>query len=102
MAPQYDSGFDEDGADDQVSTIREAGNKPGADEDKTEYAPVVAPKSAFMGRDLEVGEIVPMRVEAVHDDEYVLVCDESGEEEPGEPEEGTPSEGAGPPTTDFD
>lgn len=74
--------FDQDEPDEQTSTTQTAEPE---NPDKVEYGPIVAQKSAFMGRELEVGEVVPMRVEAIHDDEYVFVCDEGNEEEP-EPE----------------
>ena len=102
MPTNYDNpGFEEE-PDDQTSTIREAEK---TQEEKPEYSPVLAQKSSFPGKELEVGKVVPMRITEIHDDEVVLVCepDESEEEEPtemGESDMGaTPVE---PPTSDFD
>jgi hypothetical protein len=71
--------FDQDESDAQDNPTQ---NAEAENSDNVEYGPVVAPKSAFMGRELAVDEVVPMRVEAIHDDEYVLVCDEGNEKEP--------------------
>lgn len=95
--------FDDD-TDDQVSNIRDAGEQ---NQETTEYQPIVAPKSAFMDAEYEVGDIIRMRVQAIHDDELVLVCDDSDEsdetpaEEAAEQGQPAPAEGGGGPPTDY-
>lgn len=72
--PDY---FDQDDEpDDQHGTIADA-----ADKESEDYAPALVPKSAFMGKTYEVGDMVRMRVQAIHDDEVELVCEPKGESE---------------------
>lgn len=67
----YDENFDQnpnDGAGDE-----------GKDEDYGET--FLAPKSAFAGKNLEVGAVHKVRVEATHDSEVELRCIKSEERE---------------------
>jgi hypothetical protein len=92
--PDY---FDQDNTDDQESTIREAETGP---EEKPDYPPAVVPKSTFMGKDIEVGTIVQMRVQEIHDDEVIIVCEPEAETEAKSAEPAEPT--VAPPTGDFE
>lgn len=54
----------------------------GDEKDDSDYGePFLAPKSAFAGKNLEVGAVHKVRVEATHDSEVELRCIKSDKEE---------------------
>ena len=68
--------FDQDNTDDQEGTLREAETGP---EEKPDYPPAVVPKSVFMGKDIKVDGVYPMRIKAIYEDGVALVCEPDGE-----------------------
>lgn len=86
--PDY---FDQDEPDDQHQTIADA-----AESEEAGDTPVLVSKSALAGRDCKVGDTITLRVQAIHDDEYELVPQGSGESESESEDEEPEAESAEP------
>lgn len=88
MANQSESDYYDEELD-QESTVRDGADK--ADKDSG-YESFLAPKSAFAGKSLEVGDVHRVRVERLLDSEVQLVCLKSGGKDEPESEDNATEE----------